>query len=245
MAGVFERRPARGWRMQADPGERAAGARRLLPRARPVTCDMHSYQVFSTSTEGGIRRQTVFYDQVLMAAVGVPPRRSAYRHPTANRHEPAARTVSSAVTYMQPYCSESHGGSLSQTPCDLQARGDARWPKIESTAPRGTEAEGRTWTSSTQDLQTGDIVEFTVKGERRTAEVMLVTIDDVVLLDLFDGDRPAWARRTTLRGRGDLPPESPTSSSRLIRPSCRPGGVGHASRPGHSGEPACGAPGRA
>jgi hypothetical protein len=49
-----------------------------------------------------------------------------------------------------------------------------------------------------QDIEAGDIVEFTVKGERRTAEVMLVTIDDVVLLDLFDGDRPAWARRTTL-----------------------------------------------
>ena len=49
-----------------------------------------------------------------------------------------------------------------------------------------------------QDLHVGDIVEFTVKGERRTAEVMLVTIDDVVLLDLFDGERPAWARRTTL-----------------------------------------------
>ena len=52
----------------------------------------------------------------------------------------------------------------------------------------------------------GDIVEFTVKGERRTAEVMLVTIDDVVLLDLFDGDRPAWARRATLEDVGDLPP---------------------------------------
>ena len=50
---------------------------------------------------------------------------------------------------------------------------------------------------NTQDVQVGDIVEFTVKGERRTAEVMLVTIDDVVLLDLFDGDRPAWARRST------------------------------------------------
>ena len=50
----------------------------------------------------------------------------------------------------------------------------------------------------TQDLQVGDIVEFTVKGQRRTAEVMLVTSDDVILLDLFDGDRPAWARRATL-----------------------------------------------
>ena len=49
-----------------------------------------------------------------------------------------------------------------------------------------------------EDFQTGDIVEFTVKGQRRTAEVMLVTSDDVILLDLFDGDRPAWARRATL-----------------------------------------------
>ena len=35
-------------------------------------------------------------------------------------------------------------------------------------------------------------------AERRTAEVMLVTEDDVVLLDLFDGDRPAWARLAQL-----------------------------------------------
>ena len=59
----------------------------------------------------------------------------------------------------------------------------------------------------TQDLQVGDIVEFTVKGERRTAEVMLVTIDDVVLLDLFDGDRPAWARRSTLEDVAVYRPE--------------------------------------
>jgi hypothetical protein len=43
-------------------------------------------------------------------------------------------------------------------------------------------------------MREGDVVEFTHRGERRTAEVMLVTTDDVVLLDLFDGDRPAWAR---------------------------------------------------
>ena len=54
-------------------------------------------------------------------------------------------------------------------------------------------------TNPAQDLREGDIVEFTLKGERRTAEIMLVTIDDVVLLDLFDGDRPAWARRDTLQ----------------------------------------------
>ena len=54
-------------------------------------------------------------------------------------------------------------------------------------------------TNPAQDLREGDIVEFTLKGERRTAEVMLVTMDDVVLLDLFDGDRPAWARLGTLQ----------------------------------------------
>ena len=54
-------------------------------------------------------------------------------------------------------------------------------------------------THTAQDLQEGDIVEFTLKGERRTAEIMLLTIDDVVLLDLFDGDRPAWARRDSLQ----------------------------------------------
>jgi hypothetical protein len=32
-----------------------------------------------------------------------------------------------------------------------------------------------------------------INGERRTAEVMLLTDDGVALLDLFDGDRPGWA----------------------------------------------------
>ena len=44
-----------------------------------------------------------------------------------------------------------------------------------------------------RSVRAGDVVEFTLRGERRTAEAMLVTDDDVVLLDLFDGDRPAWA----------------------------------------------------
>jgi hypothetical protein len=57
------------------------------------------------------------------------------------------------------------------------------------------------------NIQTGDIVEFTLKGERRTAEIMLVTMDDVVLLDLFDGERPAWARRTTLADVAVFRPE--------------------------------------
>jgi hypothetical protein len=40
----------------------------------------------------------------------------------------------------------------------------------------------------------GDIIEFTKRDERVTAEVMLLTDDGLVLLDLFDGDRPAHAR---------------------------------------------------
>jgi hypothetical protein len=62
--------------------------------------------------------------------------------------------------------------------------------------------------NTAQDMHEGDIVEFTLKGERRTAEVMLLTIDDVVLLDLFDGDRPAWARLDTLDDVEIFRPES-------------------------------------
>lgn len=46
---------------------------------------------------------------------------------------------------------------------------------------------------SNQDVRAGDVLELSLRGERRTAEAMLVTDDDFVLLDLFDGDRPAWA----------------------------------------------------
>ena len=42
-------------------------------------------------------------------------------------------------------------------------------------------------------VRDGDVIEFTFRGERCTAEVMLVTEDGFVLLDLFDGDRPAFA----------------------------------------------------
>lgn len=44
------------------------------------------------------------------------------------------------------------------------------------------------------EVREGDVIEFTLRGERRTAEAMLVTDDGFVLLDLFDGDRPAFAR---------------------------------------------------
>ena len=44
-----------------------------------------------------------------------------------------------------------------------------------------------------QTVKHGDVIEFTLRGERRTAEAMLVTDDGVVLFDLFDGDRPGGA----------------------------------------------------
>ena len=71
--------------------------------------------------------------------------------------------------------------------------------------PEGNDAPMNTTTA--QDLREGDIVEFTLKGERRTAEIMLVTMDDVILLDLFDGDRPAWARLAQLEDVAIYRPE--------------------------------------
>ncbi|MET0326557.1 MAG: hypothetical protein ABW219_15145 [Ilumatobacteraceae bacterium] len=41
-------------------------------------------------------------------------------------------------------------------------------------------------------------MEFTLHGERLTAEAMLVTDDGVALLDLYDGDRPVMARLSDL-----------------------------------------------
>jgi hypothetical protein len=61
-----------------------------------------------------------------------------------------------------------------------------------------TDAEGTEVIESNRDVHEGDVIEFTLHGERRTAEAMLITDDDLVLLDLFDGDRPAWARLSIL-----------------------------------------------
>ena len=47
-------------------------------------------------------------------------------------------------------------------------------------------------------LRAGDVMEITVRGERRTAEVMLVTDDEQLLLDLFDGERPVFAMASAL-----------------------------------------------
>jgi bifunctional DNA-binding transcriptional regulator/antitoxin component of YhaV-PrlF toxin-antitoxin module len=64
------------------------------------------------------------------------------------------------------------------------------------------EPEGSSMNSSTDHndfgLRAGDVIEITVRGERRTAEVMIVSEDDQLLLDLFDGDRPVFARASTL-----------------------------------------------
>jgi hypothetical protein len=59
--------------------------------------------------------------------------------------------------------------------------------------------EGTDVTESNREVREGDVIEFTLRGERRTAEGMLLTDDDLLLLDLFDGDRPAWAPLSVLK----------------------------------------------
>jgi hypothetical protein len=54
----------------------------------------------------------------------------------------------------------------------------------------------------------GDVIEFTMHDERHTAVVMLMTDDDIVLLDLLDGDRPAWAGISTLQEVAVFTPEA-------------------------------------
>ena len=61
-----------------------------------------------------------------------------------------------------------------------------------------TVTKGTAMNEINRTVSDGDVIEFTLRSERRTAEVMLVTEDNVVLLDLFDGDRPAWARLAQL-----------------------------------------------
>jgi len=60
------------------------------------------------------------------------------------------------------------------------------------------DAEGSAVSDGNQTVKQGDVIEFTLRGERRTAEAMLVTDDGVVLLDLFDGERPGWGRVSLL-----------------------------------------------
>lgn len=52
--------------------------------------------------------------------------------------------------------------------------------------------------NDTTTIHEGDVIEFTLRGERRTAEVMILSDDDQVLLDLFDGERPAFGLVSSL-----------------------------------------------
>ena len=58
------------------------------------------------------------------------------------------------------------------------------------------------------EVREGDVIEFTLRGERRTAEAMLLTDDGLVLLDLFDGDRLAWAQVSILEDVAVFAPDS-------------------------------------
>ena len=56
-------------------------------------------------------------------------------------------------------------------------------------------------------IQGGEVIEFTLRGVRQTAEVMLVTRTGAALLDLFDGERFAWAQLALLEGLAVFRPE--------------------------------------
>jgi hypothetical protein len=58
-----------------------------------------------------------------------------------------------------------------------------------------------------QAMTAGDVIEFTMHDQRHTAVVMLMTDDDLLLLDLLDGDRPAWAGISSLREVAIFSPE--------------------------------------
>ena len=78
-----------------------------------------------------------------------------------------------------------------------EGRNVPRSPRLDVCNER--DAEGSDVSDGNQTVKHGDVIEFTLRGERRTAEAMLVTDDGVVLLDLFDGDRPAWAPPSVLK----------------------------------------------
>jgi hypothetical protein len=77
-----------------------------------------------------------------------------------------------------------------------ECRNLPRSPRLDVCNER--DAEGSDVSDGNQTVKHGDVIEFTLRGERRTAEAMLVTDDGVVLLDLFDGDRPGWGRLSLL-----------------------------------------------
>jgi hypothetical protein len=69
------------------------------------------------------------------------------------------------------------------------------------------DAEGAAVADGNQTVKQGDVIELTLRGERRTAEAMLVTDDGLVLLDLFDGDRPGWGYLSLLEDVAVYRPE--------------------------------------
>ena len=64
------------------------------------------------------------------------------------------------------------------------------------------------------EVREGDVIEFTLRGERRTAEAMLRTDDGLVLLDLLDGDRFAWAQVSILEDVAVFSLGTPQASER-------------------------------
>jgi hypothetical protein len=83
-------------------------------------------------------------------------------------------------------------------------RGGARSSTIERAA---TEPRGIRKKIERPNMTEGDVIEFTLRDQRHTAVVMLMTDDDIVLLDLVDGDRPAWAGISTLQDVAVFSPE--------------------------------------
>ena len=72
---------------------------------------------------------------------------------------------------------------------------------VTASEPRGA------MNHSERTMTAGDVIEFTMHDQRHTAVVMLITDDDIVLLDLLDGDRPAWAGVSSLREVAIFTPE--------------------------------------
>jgi hypothetical protein len=54
----------------------------------------------------------------------------------------------------------------------------------------------------------GDVIEFTLKGERRTAVAMLISDEGDILLDLIDDDGLAWGELDRLEDLAVFKPDS-------------------------------------
>jgi hypothetical protein len=91
---------------------------------------------------------------------------------------------------------------LHETSRGLQARGEMIVEDERAASePRGV------MNQIERTMAAGDVIEFTMHDRRHTAVVMLMTDDDLVLLDLLDGDRPAWAGISSLQDPAIFTPE--------------------------------------